>query len=76
MTNTASIVPDTASGLLATARGCRERADRAEAELLQTAVEWAGLHVAEHVDDAECYGRPDVFGHGGGCRSRVRGRRW
>ncbi len=59
-------VPDTASGLLSTARGCRERADRAEAELLGVAVEWAGLHVAGHVDDAECYGGPDVFGNGRG----------
>jgi len=66
MTSTATAATDTASGLLAAARGCRERADRAEAELLQTAARWAGLHVAEHLDDAECYGRPDVFGKGRG----------
>ena len=66
MTSTATAATDTASGLLATARGCRERSDRAEAELLQTAARWAGLHVAEHLDDAECYGRPGVFGHGRG----------
>ncbi len=64
--STASRVPDTASGLLAAAREERRAADLAEAWLLGLAVAWAGLHVAEHVDDAECYGRPDVFGNGRG----------
>ncbi len=64
--STASRVPDTASRLLAAARDERRAADRAEARLLGLAVAWAGLHVAEHLDDAERYGRPDVFGNGRG----------
>ena len=66
MTSTATETTDTASGLLAAAREERRTADLAEARLLRLAAEWAGLHVAEHLDDAECYGGPDVFGHGGG----------
>jgi hypothetical protein len=66
MTSTATAATDSASGLLAAAREERRTADAAEARLLRRAAEWAALHVAEHVDDAECYGRPDVFGNGGG----------
>ncbi|WP_432479662.1 DUF222 domain-containing protein [Nocardioides sp. GXQ0305] len=58
----ASSLPDTASGLLARSRSQRAVADRAEADLLRTAFEWAALHEAEHLDDAECYGRPGRFG--------------
>lgn len=46
-------LPDTASGVLAAARARRAAADQAEADLLQLAVQWAILHPAETVDDAE-----------------------
>src|SRR5688500_3653846 len=48
-------LPDTASGVLAFARGRREAADRAEVELLQAAVQWAIMHPAETLDDAETF---------------------
>ena len=66
MTSTAATLPDTASGLLARARSQRVAADRAEADLLRTALSWAELHVADHVDEAEVYGRADVFGQRAG----------
>lgn len=65
MTTTANAVPGTESSVLAFARGRREAADRAEAELLQAAVQWAELHRVEQLDDAECYGRTDMFGNRG-----------
>ncbi|WP_432479949.1 HNH endonuclease signature motif containing protein [Nocardioides sp. GXQ0305] len=56
MTTTAPVeLPDTASGVLAAARSRRAVADRAEAELLELAVQWAVIHPAETVDDAESY---------------------
>ena len=66
MTSTATTIPDTASVLLTRARSQREAADRAEADLLATALAWAGLHVVHRVDEAEVYGRPDVFGQRAG----------
>ncbi len=48
-------LPDTASGVLAFARGRRAAADRAEADLLQAAVQWAVLHPAESLDAAESF---------------------
>ena len=48
-------LPDTASGVLAAARERRAAADRAEAELLQAAVQWAIIHPAETLDDAEVF---------------------
>ena len=48
-------LPDTASGVLAFARGRRAAADRAEADLLQAAVQWAVIHPAETLDDAETF---------------------
>jgi hypothetical protein len=56
MTSTAAAtVPDTASGVLAFARGRRVAADRAEADLLRAAVQWAVLHPAVTLDDAETF---------------------
>src|SRR3990170_4222654 len=56
MEATATVVlPDTASGVLAAARERRRVADRAEAELLQLAVQWAIIHPAETLDDAETF---------------------
>ena len=61
MTTTASetsgtaTVPDTAAGVLAAARERRAAADRAEADLLGLAVQWAMIHPAETLDDAEGY---------------------
>jgi hypothetical protein len=46
---------DTASGVLAVARGCRHTADAAEAQLLQAAVRWALLHPPESIDEVETY---------------------
>ncbi len=48
-------LPDTASGVLAFARARRAAADRAEADLLQAAVQWAVIHPAETLDDAETF---------------------
>jgi hypothetical protein len=48
-------VPDDAAGVLAFARSRRAIADRAEAEMLQAAVQWAVIHPAETLDDAESY---------------------
>ena len=48
-------VPDDAAGVLAFARSRRAIADRAEAEMLQAAVQWAIIHPAETLDDAESY---------------------
>jgi hypothetical protein len=48
-------VPDDAQGVLAFARQRRAIADRAEAELLEAAVQWAVIHPAESVADAESY---------------------
>ena len=55
MTSTALELPDTASGVLAAARERRAAADRAEADLLMLAVQWAVLHPAETLDDAESF---------------------
>lgn len=52
---TATQLPDTASGVLAFARGRRATADRAEADLLQAAVQWAIIHPAVSLDDAESF---------------------
>src|SRR4051812_13837895 len=41
--------PDTAAGVLAAARERRRTADRAEAELLGLAVDWAVIHPAESI---------------------------
>ncbi len=48
-------VPDDAAGVLAFARERRAAADLAEAEMLQAAVQWAVIHPAETLDDAEGY---------------------
>ncbi|HEX6149091.1 HNH endonuclease signature motif containing protein [Nocardioides sp.] len=48
-------VPDDAAGVLAAARERRAAADRAEADLLALAVQWAVIHPAETLDDAEGY---------------------
>ena len=48
-------VPDSAAGVLAFARERRAAADRAEADLLQAAVQWAVIHPAETLEDAESY---------------------
>lgn len=66
MSSTAATLPDTASGLLASAREERRTADEAEARLLQVTVRWAALHETDHLDDAESYGRPDLFGQRAG----------
>ncbi|WP_432479167.1 DUF222 domain-containing protein [Nocardioides sp. GXQ0305] len=56
MTSTATAaLPDTASGVLAFAREQRTVADQAERRLLEAAVQWAVIHPAETVDDAESY---------------------
>jgi hypothetical protein len=46
-------LPATASAVLALARTRRAEADRAEADLLQLAVQWAVIHPAESVEEAE-----------------------
>ncbi len=51
MTETLADV-DTAAGVLGFARARRDVADRAEAELLEAAVAWAGMHSTESMDDA------------------------
>ena len=48
-------LPDDASGVLTAARERRAVADRAEAELLQLAVQWVVIHPAESVEEAETY---------------------
>ncbi|MGH3659272.1 MAG: hypothetical protein ACRDUA_21700, partial [Micromonosporaceae bacterium] len=55
MTTTAPELPDTASAVLAAARERRAAADAAEADLLGLAVQWAIIHPAETLDDAEGY---------------------
>ncbi|MBA3783859.1 MAG: HNH endonuclease, partial [Nocardioides sp.] len=50
-----SELPGTASAVLAFARSSRVAADRAEAELLVAACEWADLHPAESVSDAAAF---------------------
>ena len=56
MTSTTTVeVPDTASGVLAFAREQRAAADRAERRLLEAAVQWAVIHPAETLDDAETF---------------------
>src|SRR5215210_5667618 len=45
--------PDHGSGVLAAARERRAVADRAEADLLELAVQWAVIHPAESVEEAE-----------------------
>ena len=56
MTTTADhVLPDTASGVLAFAREQRAAADLAERRLLEAAVQWAVIHPAETLDDAEGY---------------------
>src|SRR5919112_457328 len=45
--------PETPAGVLAAARARRAEADRAEADLLQLAVEWAVMHPAESIEEAE-----------------------
>ena len=48
-------LPETASGVLAAVREQTAAADRAEARKLQLAVQWAIMHPAETLDDAETY---------------------
>ncbi|QZY30255.1 13E12 repeat family protein [Nocardioides coralli] len=48
-------LPDDAAGVLAAARAETAAADRAEARKLQLAVQWAIIHPAESVEDAETY---------------------
>ena len=48
-------VPDDAAGVLAFAREQRAAADLAERRLLEAAVQWAVIHPAETLDDAEGY---------------------
>ncbi|WP_426246674.1 HNH endonuclease [Nocardioides sp. LHG3406-4] len=55
---TTSELPDTAAAVLAFARSRRQVADRAEAELLVAACEWADLHPAESVSDAAAFTVP------------------
>ncbi|WP_426246261.1 HNH endonuclease [Nocardioides sp. LHG3406-4] len=58
MAITTSELPDTASAVLAFARSRRQVADRAEAELLVAACEWADLHPPESVSDAAAFTMP------------------
>ena len=56
MTTTATTeLPDTASEVLAAVRAEAAVADRAEARKLQLAVQWAIIHPAETLDDAETF---------------------
>ena len=55
MSTTAPQLPDTASAVLAAARERRAAADAAEADLLGLAVQWAVIHPADTLDDAEGY---------------------
>ena len=48
-------VPDDAAGVLALAREQRAIADEAESRLLVLAVQWAVIHPAESVEEAETY---------------------
>ena len=43
---------DTAAAVLAFARARRADADRAEADILQAAVDWAAMHSVDSIDDA------------------------
>ncbi len=49
---------DTATAVLDFARTRRADADRAEADLLQAAVQWAAMHSADSIDDAATIARP------------------
>jgi hypothetical protein len=53
--------PDSAAGVLASARARRRAADRAEADLLHLAVDWVAMHPAESIDAAATF-RLRVFG--------------
>jgi hypothetical protein len=55
-----TIVPDTAAGVVAFARERRRRADRAEAELLASALWWADLHPVESIESAATFTLPEV----------------
>ncbi|WP_248582465.1 hypothetical protein [Nocardioides sp. InS609-2] len=55
MAITTSELPDTASAVLAFARSSRVTADRAEAELLVAACQWADLHPASSASDAAAF---------------------
>ncbi|MCW2792475.1 MAG: hypothetical protein JWO76_1573, partial [Nocardioides sp.] len=44
--------PESAAAVLAAARDRRGVADRAEAELLRLAVEWASMHSVDSITDA------------------------
>ncbi|MGH3308019.1 MAG: hypothetical protein ACRDOX_10065, partial [Nocardioides sp.] len=50
-----AVMPDDASGVLRFAREQRAVADLAERRLLALAVQWAVIHPAETLDDAEGY---------------------
>ncbi|MBA3782224.1 MAG: DUF222 domain-containing protein, partial [Nocardioides sp.] len=63
MAITTSELPDTASAVLAFARSSRATADRAEAELLVAACEWADLHPASSVLDAAAFLLPGGSEH-------------
>ena len=57
MTSTAAVPDlDTAGAVLGFARDRRAAADAAEADLLQDAVTWAGLHPAESIGEAVRFG--------------------
>ncbi len=63
MAITTGELPDTASAVLAFARSRRAIADRAEAELLVAACEWADLHPASSVDDGAAFLLPGGSEH-------------
>ena len=49
------VLPDDAAGVLAAARARRQIADRAEADLLSLAVQWAVIHPAESIEASESF---------------------
>jgi 5-methylcytosine-specific restriction endonuclease McrA len=55
-----AIAPDTVAGVVAFARDRRRQADRAEAELLQSALWWADLHPVESIESAATFTLPGV----------------
>ena len=55
ITAAADIGSDTAAGVLAAARDRRRAADRAEADLLVLAVQWAVIHPAESIHEPATY---------------------
>ena len=75
MTGTAADL-DTAAAVLEFARARTAAADRAEAEKLQAAVAWAGMHSVDSLDQAATVwdhgetGLP-VAGHPGGIREHA-----